>query len=125
MKFTIDRATWRNGGHGVGPTRLLNEMGYQCCLGFVEEQLGLERAQIDGKATPEELDVSNMLARVVALESGGVMRMRQAIALDAIVLNDATNLSDAEREWRLQSLFQIYGHELEFVGEYSDRSPLG
>ena len=56
--FTIDRATWRNGGDKhdqAGAVRLKNSLGFKCCLGFVCEQLGIPSEYLESKVTPESL----------------------------------------------------------------------
>ncbi len=56
MKFTLDAAKWRCGANrkngeevirlGRGDTSLLNEKGYQCCVGQFAEQCGIEKDRL-------------------------------------------------------------------------------
>ncbi len=59
--LTIERAKWRRGGNShdmvvkFGGTRLLNDAGFMCCLGFDALACGLTRDQIAGKIFPSSL----------------------------------------------------------------------
>ena len=115
MKFVVDRSKWRCGSnagdrHGKGDTRLLNSEGYQCCLGFVCEQLGVPRGELLNIPTPEFLDHYTIVKQVL---------IDTWIDEISIITNDGFG-SREERERLLSEQFANGGHELEFVGEYED-----
>jgi hypothetical protein len=62
--LTIQRSKWRRGGDrgwsrdsqiGSGPTRLLNDEGFMCCLGFDALACGLTEDQIRNRHYPSSL----------------------------------------------------------------------
>ena len=56
-KFTVDRTRWKTATQGRGVPQLLNPEGYQCCLGFVAEQLGVAREEILDVITPDNISM--------------------------------------------------------------------
>lgn len=130
MEFVVDRSKWRSGGvigapyvTGKGITLLLNSEGFQCCLGFVCEQLGIERERLRGQTFPMDLKVEkDHPVQVLLLE-----RKSLPYSLDsdyctlenhAANVNDDTTLTRKQREKKLIRLFRDFGHTLKFVGEY-------
>ena len=115
MRVEVDRSKWRRGGSAYpqdGTTRLKNERGLKCCLGFATEQSGVSLVRVGWFREimftyPSELRDCR-LSWLIELE------------IAASEINDAKRLSDATREKRLSSLFAEHGHEMVFVGEYRE-----
>lgn len=60
--LTINRSEWRRGGSfstgavkGQGITRLLNDQGFKCCLGFDALACGVTKGEIFNAMDPESL----------------------------------------------------------------------
>jgi hypothetical protein len=136
--LTIHRATWRRGGEPLprrqaqGPTCLLNELGFMCCLGFDAVAMGVDRELLLGVGEPSEL-VEPYELRVPHqyLESPrfGVHPREEdedrdhyyetTLVREAIAINDDCDLTDAEREAKLRPiLMQLGWEDVVFDGEY-------
>lgn len=135
MKVIIDRSKWRCGGgggsrHGAGETKLLNDEGFMCCLGFVSQALGAGTADLLGEAEPGEAvksaASSGQRQRLLATLSAGTCDLvneaggNTDLTIEAITINDDTQIGDAEREARLRQEFVRQGHDIEFQGEYAE-----
>ena len=119
MIFTIDRSQWVNATHGIGLTQLYNTHGFCCCLGFVEQQLGISQSKLRGKLEPRYTDVLNILT---CPDSIGIHRLSNShLARQAMAINDMQNTTDLDREIELCSLFFRHGHEIIFTGEYAEK----
>ena len=127
MKFTIPRNKWRNSHHGKGTTLLLNREGYQCCLGFCAEQLGIEHKTLLNKSNPYSLiawcnyfDTNRIFVTGVTVDAkqGFSMEAHTPLTNRAITINDSDTYDLQLKEQLLTKLFEEHGHELEFVGEY-------
>lgn len=133
MRFVIDRDKWRCGGMlgayrlGLGETALLNPEGYMCCLGQVAAQCGVPLNNLKDTGEPVELvyelPLSDVPEILVSLEeeleddeTGEKVNRNSRLSDRAMEINDALDYTLAERELRLTTLFQEYGHELVFVG---------
>lgn len=148
MKFTIDRGKWICGvpeklrgepvygikAHGQGRTALLNRDGFMCCLGQIAEQRGIDREHLLEEGYPSELrgdalpKIEGFLATFYEDPEEGFVHPETgqrgwvgntALAERAMGINDAEGCILAEREKMLTELFAEYGHELEFVGEFT------
>lgn len=114
MKFTINEDTWRCGGysanqHGKGPTELLNNEGYMCCLGHIACQLGYDKSDLLMRGTP--FGLSNKKDDNV-LRIGGTGTTD--LAYDAMATNDCSTYNLEERKKALIDLFANWGHEIKF-----------
>ena len=127
MKFTIPRNKWRNSHHGKGSTLLLNKEGYQCCLGFCAEQLGIERKTLLRKSNPYNLFVYHnhfdpsrifVTGLIVDVQQGFSVEAHTPLTNRAITINDSDAYDLQLKEQLLTRLFAENGYELEFVGEY-------
>lgn len=133
MKFSVQRAKWRCGGpngstaHGRGDTRLVNRENYQCCLGFVCEQLGIPHDELVNRLSPAALifdfdckdafvTFHDILRRELRYDENGGRNSR--LCRRAVEINDGDTDTREERERKLTALFAEYGHELVFEGEY-------
>jgi len=86
-----------------------------CCLGFACLALGATEAQIKGAASPADVvDVSeNLLPIRHRVRENG--RWHPEAISDAMVINDAQGITDAQREPELVALLARVGIDLEFV----------
>ena len=121
MRFAVDRSRWRCGdlserSHGIGETKLLNEHGYRCCLGFVGHQLGCPDDKMEAHGEPAQC---NYFRKVIGRRTeDGWINTRLTDA--AMEINDSEELSRADREVALKALFKKHGHEIVFRGKYTD-----
>lgn len=122
-KFVIDRSKWRCGGEGSygggsGPTKLLNNEGFMCCLGQVSCQLGVPEDEIRGLEYPRHLARRKPQFREqIELLYAGFDET--PLSRGAYQINDNTLLTDEEREESLIEHFREHGHEIEFTGEFA------
>lgn len=124
MQFTVERATWRcgmNGSHkhGEGDTILENGAGYRCCLGFVGSQLGIPDAVLRDNGCPDTCNEADSKLVPVLCETWTYGVADNALARDAMSINDCDKLTRDEREKKLIELFAKHGHELTFSGAYA------
>lgn len=117
MNFTIDRSKWRCGkdrtssySHGEGTTLLLNKEGYQCCLGQVCEQL----------------EIKGLLGLGLPYKSDSLPQFQpfheifpDSFVSTAVGINDDIVITLKLKEQKLIALFEEYGHQLTFIGEYN------
>lgn len=141
LVVTVDRSKWRCGGvtptrHGEGRTLLLNSEGYQCCLGFACEQMGLERHQLINVGAPSKyidfyclhdrdswqpvVDKLRPYMYVVDDEHLGI----KPVVVTCVTINDDIGMSNTreEREAKLVEATKDAPFTFRFVGEYE---PLG
>ncbi len=126
FSFTVDRSKWRCGGEGlnktgIGATYLLNNQGYQCCLGFACEAAGEKKESIFYKGTPEK--VHNDWGSIIKGHMLNLVTFKghnSEFTCDAICINDNPNLSTAERESQLIELGRKYNININFIGAYND-----
>jgi hypothetical protein len=111
----VNRATWRCGSyndykHGIGPTYLLNEQGFMCCLGHCSLQLGATEKDILDKAGPSSVRIN---LGPLHKDDG----YTSVLAEKAMEIND-DEYTREERELKLTKLFAEYDLELVFEGDY-------
>ena len=122
MNFIINRKKWRTGDTGQvlgkGSTLLRNSDGFMCCLGQVACQLkpGINLLH---RGEPEEI------GKALSTVEGGDLLIEQLedydqyintkLSTEAMSINDNNDLTIAEREEQLTSLFKTKGVTLEFV----------
>jgi hypothetical protein len=132
-KLIIDRSKWRTGGDnipntGIGKTRLLNEEGYMCCLGFACEQSGVPKDVLLNVASPSclseeseefihEYDEALLNSKLLSQEGKGFF-INSDLSDDAMNINDSMSFTRDEREREIQELFGGYGIKVEFINEY-------
>ena len=131
--FIINRKRWRCGctavdprnRHGTGSTLLQNAIGFQCCLGQISEQLGVEAAALVGKRTPsslicvsrEESEIGKLLVPMLMSSTGS----HSQFSLDAMSINDSANTSRQQKEQLLIEAALRHDITLTFVGDYTDK----
>ena len=130
MEFTVDRSLWARGKKfdQYGDSRLLNEFGCMCCLGFLAKACGYEDEQLDGTADPEELfkqEHEDLWPDGLLRESSdddlefrsGYDRWNTDACHDIINTNDDETIGDELREEMLTILFARLGIKIVFVNE--------
>ena len=115
----IDRAKWRTGGDsriqtGEGSTKLLNNDGFMCCLGFRCHQMGIPKKDLLGKGCPEQLannwTIPDLIDSVVGYDTD--------FTTTAIEINDSDAITQEEREKEITEHFATIGVTVEFKGKY-------
>lgn len=118
-RFVVRREKWMRGLNKYD-TRLLDDDGKMCCLGFVCVQCGMAPETIHDLGTPEDVasyDCGSPEPVTGVLGFYDDERGRwcdNALTRDAISINDDGDIDDAERERRLSELFAKHGYEMVF-----------
>lgn len=129
MKFTVNRNKWRCGGrganlHGKGRTELLNTEEYMCCLGFCMEQEGFSQEDLERFCYPRACagwsDKKDSYFFRENIKYGEKYYIDSDLSKKAYRINDDNSITREEREEKLIALFNEYGHEITFEGEYED-----
>lgn len=118
MKFKVDYNTWRHSGNDRGPTYLLNEYSYMCCLGHCIISSGVDPDLIKDVARPGMLLgplKSKLASQGIFLEWFGYTIYETHLTCKAVKINDDPDISTKERIQKLKQLFDQYGHEIEFI----------
>lgn len=104
--FTIVEKKWARGGKN-GASRLENEDGFRCCLGFLCLAAGAK--SVEGFAMPGGLSKKNPKIRrelpTLVLENGETSKSAWEIAR----INDNRSISDSKRKLQLAPLFAKIG----------------
>lgn len=113
-KLVINRSTWSRGGTG-GESSLLNNIGNQCCLGFLASSCGYTADEIRNRLTPYTVEARELWPQ-------GIIKSTPHISNSpwtqlAMLINDNDKLSRSNREEMLQHLFEIIDIEVEFTGD--------
>lgn len=108
-KVTIDRSKWRTGidrgiATGQGRTGLLNDEGYQCCLGFICEAAGASRNELLISVMPCDLDkpVDGLSQQFDSGWHRGTL-----LSSDAVDINDGGPVPARHRVVRIASVFDV------------------
>ena len=124
-KVTIDRSKWRTGDKGPratgkGETKLRNDRGYKCCLGFICRVIQ-PSTKITDCTYPYTTGNDIPLLTVLNPDYMGLQYQykfkHSAISREAAEINDDMNTSLREKEKALKALFKDTPIALEFVGE--------
>lgn len=141
MEFTVKRSKWARGG--MHSKSLLNGKDERCCLGFFASQYGIDDSELEYEYAPRHCYGSiKPLVEIVpahVVESywqsfcdfiNGLLNkdyvphsstldgdyiFDNTLSIAAIEINDDTTIEDAEREYRLTLLFDLFGHTIKFV----------
>ncbi len=120
MKFIVDRQTWHR-GKGEQDSYLLRRDGMRCCIGFVAQQCGVPDEQL--LANPA-IHHSKVYAGPLIIDAQHLELLPKWMSLGdhtspplaaAYATNDEPNISDEDREQKLQSIFTRNGDEIEFI----------
>lgn len=117
-KLILDYSKWRCGENGSnqlgqGDTYLLNEEGFQCCLGQFSTQLSDEvNEHLLGEAEPSGIpvyipDLNRHLGKKDYINTN--------LSNDAININDDVNTSPDRKIALLKRLFGTKGYEIEVI----------
>lgn len=120
-ELILDEATWRcgncsgnsNNRRGEGPTRLLNDEGFMCCLGQFALQLDslLKEDKLNRCSTPSSLNRAiDLLTRVL----GNGMVMDSNLSKMAMSINDDSDTTIEQKVEKLSSLFEEFGYKIVF-----------
>lgn len=124
MKFTVKRSEWyRGNGNALdskpvvhNESQLLREDGKKCCIGFVGLQCGFSEADLLGHGTITVVreDGPGVWPKWMLREEwvGGHKEYK---IQKAYITNDSSDLTDEQREKRLQYIFAENGDEIVFV----------
>jgi hypothetical protein len=121
--LTIQRSKWRRGGgnsykvEGYGPTRLLNDRGYMCCLGFDALACGFTENNIYDRTDPESLGFKGLAttrpgyAELRLDFKSAFLPKNTPPVQEAITINDSHHITDDEREEALHVVFRQLGYD--------------
>ena len=131
--FVVDRAKWRCGKEGryatgirdeegcLAKTKLLDEHGSMCCLGFVSQQCGVPKKALD-TYSPANLEPAQArkVCPVLIKPDGWEHPEESGTQLngEAIKINDNVHLTRRVREKRLKAVFKKHGYSIKFIGRY-------
>ena len=120
----IDRSKWRTGGVGInatgeGQTKLLNEEGFMCCLGFMCKSHKIKTLGLGAPSGTRKVPLLTELNDVnpnLFSTTDHPKYKNTTLCEQAMNINDSEVTSREEKEERLKSLFE--GKlELVFTGE--------
>jgi hypothetical protein len=119
----INRAKWRTGAGGdnetgEGDTHLLNDLGYQCCLGFIARQKTKKsKKNFLNISCPEGLTCSVKYLS----EKNELNDVRDtALSIQAMDINDDSNTTPEEKEKLIKQLFRNK-YKLVFFGKFEKK----
>jgi len=116
--LTIDRAKWRTATSGKGDTRLLNEEGFMCCLGFRCNQMGIPKKELLNKTSPSDLYMNWGIPDLIDMEFWKGIDFNTDFSNEAIRINDNSEITSEEREKKIKEHFKTKDIEVVFIGEY-------
>lgn len=116
-EFTVDRRTWARGQRNGEPA-LLNEQGCRCCLGFYAAACGVPDADMSNEQSPGSIYGWETKLIHAGEGAGGIYHVDAQCTTLLMRTNDATNLTEDEREARLTEQFAAIGITVRFVGPY-------
>lgn len=105
-EFKINRVKWLRGS----VSELIDDNGNMCCLGFICNQLGIDKSLMLNKDNPYEIKV--LLPYIT--EKYHSLIVDSELSKKAIQINDDPNLFELERESKLTRLFKTYNLNLKF-----------
>jgi hypothetical protein len=112
----LDVSKWKCGQSsenslGEGPTKLMNSLGYMCCLG----QFSL---QIDKNINKEDLRLKNF-PQYIGFKNKNILIDENGydsnLTSSAISINDNTETTPKEKIVSLKKLFKKFGYKIEVI----------
>ncbi len=116
-KFTIKRSEWTRGNKN-GPSRLLNEDGFKCCLGFYALASGLRNQDIKLLYSPTEiiLDKNKRWDSFLLKESLLDDKLLNSDACETLMfINDNPVSSDKVKEKDIIKMFKQHNVQVRFI----------
>ena len=121
-KLILDYSKWRCGGYdyvnklGGGYTKLLNEEGFQCCLGQFALQLDCSVDEISWKYTPDQIkkpiELLNFITNDELIPFG-----ISYFSSKAIGINDSPHTTPLQKIALLTELCNEHNIELEVINQ--------
>jgi len=114
MKLVINRKTW---GRGTGRGSLLNIEGQKCCLGFLGRACGIPEDELLNLEMPHEVSADPKKNKKVwdyMFIVHGPDRDQTDVAGTLANVNDASSITDKQREHKIKRLFKSLGVEITF-----------
>lgn len=111
--IVIKKSKWRRGGatnYKNGKTKLLNEQGFKCCLGFAARQLGYKGKLLD---MTHPSNTKCVIDKLTYRYDNAIFNTKFAIM--AANTNDDECISDEERMTKLNKLARKAGLKFVFV----------
>ena len=125
MKLVIKRSQWARGGFN-GPSKLLNDVGNMCCLGFLAKECGYSDVQMRGLNFPYQIldeegaDQSTNhfpdgICRIMKTLPSGKPWTNSELTSKLIRINDDDGMSESYREDAIADLMGKLDVQVEFV----------
>jgi len=105
INVVVNRNTWYR-GEGMGESRLLRKDGKKCCVGFLAIELGACRKDL--------LDIDALFG-VRVKDIDRFNDTHDEVLIEAYIANDATNITEAEREAKLIIIGQHMNVNFSFI----------
>jgi hypothetical protein len=118
QSFEVDRKTWYR-GKGSAHSRLLNDEGQMCCLGFYAVAAGLPTDAIRRAACPSDVPRALWKTKLTSMDETVPLlpEARDTNAAHILMrMNDVEDVADEDREKRITDLFKQIGIDVKFVG---------
>lgn len=122
MKFTVKLSRWRTGDvgperTGKGKTRLLNDEGFMCCLGFACLSQNMNKKDIKNIPVPIEVSTTiNKSIQGLTTCKGPLKKYSSTVFTHkAIKINDDSRTTVKEKIILLTKLCKRHGHQIRFI----------
>ena len=93
-----------------------------CIMGICELQLGRKKSAIRNKWLPRQINFKSLEERAEDPFVHAATNSSTALAKKAMSINDSVIYPSKVREEILKKLFLKYGHELEFINNYKEKT---
>ena len=112
MKFIIKRSNWLR-GKGSFRSRLLNDYGEMCCLGFLGKACGMSKRTLYGQTCPIMVDEFGVRYPEKIINAKTKSNTKACKRL--MVTNDSERIKDSDREKSLKRQFKRIGITVKFI----------
>lgn len=114
LKLIIKRSKWLRGETEEDSQLLSPNTGKMCCLGFLARQCGYTAKDIKGILTPEDVaNTSKFIPRLIKVNEGVFNNTK--LCNTFMDINDASEITDYQREKRLIKWFKHLKVDASFV----------
>ena len=111
--ITVKRSKWARAGADKGQSRLLNDFGNMCCLGFACKQVSkISNERLLNVAGPATIFKKESFLTAIDPMFGIVEN--NSLSIDAMQINDNYFTTDEQKETMLTKLFLDNGFNLVF-----------